>query len=141
MLVLNNYSFAQETDSIKTKKSLRSSWLNKPQSGKSEKTQGGFIMVAGASSVLTGIILLNEKDPCDDIQTGFCISNVDEVHTTGAITIGMGLGAIIYGIIRYSDGVRKAKAYEKWKSSNKLSFKPQIKFSNTHFEIGFISFL
>ena len=137
---LTNSVFGQETDSLKTEKdkSIRSTWANKPPSGKSEKTQGGIIAALGASSVLTGIIYLNKKDPCDDISgpNVFCTSNVDEVRAVGAITVGVGIAAIIYGIIRYSDGAGKARVYDEWKRKNKFSFRPELKLDKTQVELS-----
>lgn len=137
---LTNSVFGQETDSLETEKdtSIRSAWANKPPSGKSEKTQGAIIMALGASSVLTGIIYLNRKDPCDDVSGSnvFCTSNIDAVRAVGAITAGLGVGVIIYGIVRYSAGVRKARVYDEWKRKNKFSFRPALKFDKAQVELG-----
>ena len=137
---LTNSVFGQETDSLKTEKdkSIRSTWANKPPSGQSEKSQGGIIMALGASSVLTGILFLNTEDPCDDFSGSnvFCTSNVEAVRAVGAITVGAGVAVIIYGIVRFSDGAGKARAYNEWKRKNKFSFRPELRFDKDQVELG-----
>jgi len=110
--------WAQQKDSLQTEETKRRKWLmSKPPSGSSEKTQGIIAMILGGSSAIVGVIDLNKKDPCDDFRgpNVFCTSNIDQVHTLGAVELGIGAGAFIFGVIRLSDGINKAKAYEKWK--------------------------
>ena len=72
---LTNSMLGQNVDSLKIdkKQTVRSAWLNKPPSGKPEKTQGAIIMGLGASSILTGLIYMNQEDPCDDVSGEYVI--------------------------------------------------------------------
>lgn len=141
-LCLHGFVHAQEADSVKTDKdkSIRSAWANRPPSGGSEKTQGGLLMLLGASSVLGGAILLNKEDPCDAFSSPnvICTSNIDEVRAQGAIALGVGAGAIIYGIVRYAEGAKKAKAYEEWKKKYNMSFRPEIRFGYDWVEFALV---
>jgi len=121
---------AQEQDSVKTEPTTGPVWFKRPPSGGAEKTQGGVLMALGGVSAIVGIIRLNEKDPCDDISGPgvICTSNIDEIHAIGAASLAIGIGASIFGIVRYANGVQKAKVYEDWKRKNKVSIRPDVKF-------------
>ena len=139
LLCSTNSTIAQEIDSLNTGKSNKNIWFNKPETGQSEKTQGGLLMALGGVSVIAGIIQLNREDPCDDLQGSFdfCTSNIDEVRAIGALSVGVGVVAIIYGITRYSAGAKKGRIYEEWKIKNNLGFYPELKIDQAYTGIGF----
>ncbi len=132
------FTWAQEQEAAKTDTTAPTvDWLTKPPSGSAEKTQGLVAMALGGVSVIVGVIRLAEKDPCEDFGgPGFCTSNIDEVHTVGAVSAAIGAGAIIFGIIRYNNGVQKAKVYEEWKRKNKVSIRPELRFERDRVTVG-----
>ena len=81
---------------------------------------------------------MNKEDPCEDVRGEYviCTSNVEEVRTIGKISMGIGAAAIIFGIIRYSEGAKKARTYDEWKRNNNLLFRPQLKFDKDQIEIA-----
>lgn len=118
ILLCTQTAWAQQKDSLQTEETAKRKWLlSKPSDGSSEKTQGLLAMALGGTSMIAGVIYLNKKDPCDDFRgpNVYCTSNIQEVHTLGAIELGVGAGAFIFGVIRLSDGINKAHNYEKWK--------------------------
>jgi len=128
LILYGSVAWSQEKDSLQTEGATGTKWLlSKPPSGSSEKTQGVIAMVLGGISAVAGIVRMSEDDPCKDISGPgvICTSNIDEVRTIGAIQLGVGAGAFIFGVIRYSDGVQKAKAYEEWKKRGKESSSPK----------------
>lgn len=130
--------FAQQSDSTKAAQTAREAWFNQPPSGKTEKTQGAIIAALGASSVISGLIYLQQDDPCDDFSGSnvFCTSNADQVHVVGAVTLALGVGGIIYGLIRYQEGSKKARTYDAWKRKNKLSAYPFLRYDGRRLDLG-----
>ena len=120
-------AWSQQKDSLQTEESARRKLLlSKPPSGSSEKTVGAVAMVIGGLSSVLGVIRMNEKDPCEGFRgpNVICTSNVEQVRAIGAVQLGVGVGAFIFGIVRYGNGVQKAKAYEEWKKRSKESSSP-----------------
>jgi len=133
------FTWAQEQEAAKTDTTAPTvDWLSKPPSGSAEKTQGLVAMALGGISVIIGIVRLSENDPCEDVGGPgvICTSNIDDVHAVGAVSTAIGAGAIIFGIIRYNNGVQKAKAYEEWKRKNKVSVRPELRFERDRVTVG-----
>lgn len=138
---------AQEPDSLRTKKTdslvserpLSSVWVSRPPTGKSQKVQGGILMAAGGIVALAGVINLNRQDPCDDFGGPFveCLSNVEDVHTVGALQIGLGIGLTLFGLLRYNNGRKKAKTYEEWRRKN-TAIRPRLRHSRHGLEVGLV---
>jgi hypothetical protein len=131
------FTWAQEQEAKTDTTAPKVDWLSKPPSGSAEKTQGLVAMALGGISVIVGVIRLAEKDPCEDFGgPGFCTSNIDDVHAVGAVSTAIGAGAIIFGIIRYNNGVQKAKVYEEWKRKNKVSLRPELRFERDRVHVS-----
>lgn len=114
-----------------------STWSSPPPSGQSEKLQGGLLILSGGVVTALGVLKLKEDDPCADFnsRSSFCLSNIEEVHAVGAVQVGLGVVTFLFGVARQSAGLRKARAYAKWKRNN-LSVSPVFQHKGHQTKVG-----
>ena len=115
----------------------RSTWSSPPPTGQSEKLQGGLLILSGGIITTLGVLKLKEEDPCADFnsRSSLCLSNIEEVHAVGAVQLGLGVVSFLVGVARQSAGLRKARAYSKWKRQN-LSVSPVFQHKGRNTTVG-----